>query len=99
MRPRLLAALLLLALAALLPATASAVGPNQKRDGRATFDVNATAATRGKVVAPPASREAAGDALRRLLGARGQVAFDRVTGTPRSVAKLDGFLTGPSTAR
>src|SRR4051794_37813164 len=98
MRPRALATLFLLALGALLPGTAFAVGPNQRRDGRSTFDVNATAATRAKVVAPPRSRDAAADALRRSLGAQGQVAFDRVTGTPRSVAKLDGFLTGPSTA-
>lgn len=35
-------------------------------------------------------------ALRGQLGAQGIVAIDAVTGTPRRVARLDGFLTAPS---
>jgi hypothetical protein len=34
--------------------------------------------------------------LRDQLGVQGIVDIDRSTGTPRRVAKLDGFLTGPS---
>lgn len=36
--------------------------------------------------------------LRRSLGWQGVLELDPLTRTPRSVAKLDGFLTGPSTA-
>ena len=39
---------------------------------------------------------AAGEALRERLGRFGLVADDDRTGTARAVAKLDGFLTGPS---
>jgi hypothetical protein len=38
-------------------------------------------------------------ALRKTLGNQGLVDMDGLTGTPRLVAKLDGFLTGPSTAK
>src|SRR5918996_1120554 len=34
--------------------------------------------------------------LRRALGRTGVVDVDPVTGTPRRVARLNGFLTGPS---
>src|SRR5688572_20088987 len=47
-----------------------------------------------------AAREAPGtpaqDALRRSLGLHGVVDVDPLTGTPRVVGRLDGFLTGPS---
>lgn len=47
-----------------------------------------------------AAREAPGthaqDSLRRSLGMHGVVDVDPLTGTPRVVARLDGFLTGPS---
>jgi extracellular elastinolytic metalloproteinase len=47
-----------------------------------------------------AEREAEGtpaqDALRRSLGLQGVVDVDPLTGTPRVVARLDGFLTRPS---
>jgi hypothetical protein len=36
--------------------------------------------------------------LRKTLGVQGVVDIDGLTGTPRQVARLDGFLTGPSTA-
>ena len=44
--------------------------------------------------ATPSSGQAA---LRASLGAVGVVGIDPVTGTPRFVARLDGFLTEPST--
>jgi extracellular elastinolytic metalloproteinase len=37
--------------------------------------------------------------LRQSLGVQGVVSVDPLTGTPRAVARLDGFLTGPSTRR
>ncbi|WP_306212721.1 M36 family metallopeptidase [Actinoplanes sp. RD1] len=43
--------------------------------------------------------EQAGSGARKLrdsLGVQGVVDIDRATGTPRRVARLDGFLTGPS---
>jgi Zn-dependent metalloprotease len=36
--------------------------------------------------------------LRKSLGVQGVVAIDPLTGTPRQVARLNGFLTGPSSA-
>ncbi|HEX5201003.1 MAG TPA: M36 family metallopeptidase [Actinoplanes sp.] len=45
-----------------------------------------------KLAKPPA---VAGD-MRAELGDQGIVDLDRLTGTPRQVARLDGFLTGPS---
>jgi len=36
------------------------------------------------------------ESLRRSLGLQGVVDVDPLTGTPRVVARLDGFLTGPS---
>ena len=35
-------------------------------------------------------------ALRSSLGTQGIVDIDPLTGTPRQIARLDGFLTGPS---
>ena len=34
--------------------------------------------------------------LRKALGPQGVVSLDPLTGTPRTVSRLDGFLTGPS---
>jgi extracellular elastinolytic metalloproteinase len=50
----------------------------------------------------PVASAAAADArasLARRLGPQGVVQLDPVTGTPRVVARLDGFLTGPSSRR
>ncbi len=44
-----------------------------------------------------AESRAATTALRKTLGVQGVVDIDGLTGTPRQVARLDGFLTGPST--
>ncbi len=45
---------------------------------------------------PPAERRDAIDRVSRELGRTGVIDIDRVTGTPRQVANLDGFLTEPS---
>lgn len=45
----------------------------------------------------PASAAGA-QSLRQTLGSQGIFQIDRTTGTPRQVARLDGFLTGPSKA-
>ena len=34
--------------------------------------------------------------LRKALGPQGVISLDPLTGTPRTVSRLDGFLTGPS---
>jgi len=97
-------------LAGLLPATAQAAPepkPVQKKtvaERRADYDsrdslgaaaaAQPTAALRAAVV-PAASPSAVGK-LRDSLGVQGIVEVDRSTGTPRRVARLDGFLTGPS---
>jgi hypothetical protein len=44
----------------------------------------------------PARASAAQETLRRSLGVQGVVDIDPLTGTPRVVARLDGFLTGPT---
>ncbi|HEX5199533.1 MAG TPA: M36 family metallopeptidase [Actinoplanes sp.] len=51
------------------------------------------ALSRALVAAPSAT---AVQSLRNQLGVQGIIDIDRATGTPRRVAKLDGFLTGPS---
>jgi extracellular elastinolytic metalloproteinase len=94
-----LAVLLCLALlGAALPSAALAVGPDQKRDGIAPYDVRSSARNANRIAEPSDSRSAAADRLSADLGTQGQVSLDRVTTTPRSIAKLDGFLTGASTA-
>src|SRR3954452_24174066 len=75
-----------------MPAAALAVGPSQRREGGALFDVRA-----GK---PPA-RPGAGSARARLqldkaLGPQGVVDTDPLTGGTRVLAKLAGFLSGPA---
>lgn len=81
------------AAAALLPAAAGAVGAPQQREGRASFDVRS-----GTLAAAPGEARPAARALQRRLGVEGVVSIDAVTDTPRSVARTDGSLTGPSTA-
>ena len=48
---------------------------------------------------PPPSLGAARADLRRALGRQGVLDLDPVTGTPRIVARLDGFLTGAERRR
>ncbi|MGH2997126.1 MAG: hypothetical protein ACRDM9_12500, partial [Gaiellaceae bacterium] len=85
-------ALLLLALPAAAVGQRSAQMPQRVKAERARglLDVRAEAQ------ATPAEPSNAQDALRRSLGLLGVVEVDSLTGTPRVVAKLDGFLTGPS---
>src|SRR3954449_3640683 len=72
----------LAALAALTPSSALAADPAASSIDRAP---------RGAPRAPAAARQ-----LRDRLGDQGVVAEDPATGTPRVVARLDGFLTAPS---
>ena len=51
---------------------------------------------RANTAAAPKRANGAQEALRRSLGVHGIVDVDPLTGTPRVVARLDGFLTGPS---
>jgi len=77
---------------------AAAPGKERQRHGRANLDVRASRAVadRGAVLA--ANPSAAVSALARSLGTQGIVSIDGLTGTPRVVGRLDGFLTGPSSA-
>jgi extracellular elastinolytic metalloproteinase len=52
--------------------------------------------TTGLTGPPPAAMDRAQDRLRDQLGARALVQPDPTAGTPRIVARLDGFLTPPS---
>ncbi|XVV14600.1 M36 family metallopeptidase [Actinoplanes sp. CA-131856] len=99
-------------LAALLPAQAQAAplpgavsgATDSKQQRRADYDSRAnlaaaaaaapSAALSRALVATPSATTV--NTLRNSLGVQGIVDIDRATGTPRRVAKLDGFLTGPS---
>ena len=62
--------------------------------GRRALDVRADAADDpADAVAPVATAK-----LRSTLGPQGVLTIDPVTGTPRFVGKLNGFLTAPSSA-
>jgi len=80
----------------LLAGTAGAVGPAKKQEGRSFFDVRLEPAALGQEARTTASMRAAQAGLLRSLGFQGVVDVDRLTGTPRVVARLDGFLTEPS---
>src|SRR4051812_6101022 len=82
---KLLLVLCLLALAA--PAPASATGGLLR-----PLDVRHLARVTAPVSAVAARARAA---LQRTLGVQGIVDIDPLTGTPRTIADLDGFLTGP----
>jgi extracellular elastinolytic metalloproteinase len=82
--------------AILLPAASPGAGgpthlANQDH-GKPGFDVRGNAAT---AHAAPTQAQLE---LRDSLGSSGVLDVDKLTGTPRVVAKLDGFLTGPSNA-
>jgi extracellular elastinolytic metalloproteinase len=79
-----------------LAGTAGAVGPAKKQEGRSFFDVRFEPAALAQEASATASMRAAQAALLDSLGFHGVVDIDRLTGTPRVVARLDGFLTGPS---
>lgn len=75
---------------------ARAVGPDQVRAGRPFLDVRLGGEASGPAASASVARSR--EALRRSLGPQGLVDIDPVSGTPRMVARLDGFLTGPSDA-
>jgi extracellular elastinolytic metalloproteinase len=97
-------------LAGLLPATAQAAKDQKQVPGKthqqrlADYDsrdtlgaaaaAQPTAALRAAVV--PSASPSAVNKLHDSLGVQGIVDVDSSTGTPRRVARLDGFLTGPS---
>src|SRR5690348_526403 len=96
MRRRILAAALAAAAAGLPPVLAHAETrgsvPHQARAGDPveTYDARRAANLRAAAVPDAAAAMLAG------LGTQGVVQVDRLTGTPRQVARLDGLLTGPS---
>jgi extracellular elastinolytic metalloproteinase len=104
-RGRRLAVLMVLGAVALaLPVVASAAQKENasKRDKLAFFDSRATPAAKitlrkaATVLADAPSAAVA--ALRDSLGDQGIVDIDPLTGTPRMVGRLDGFLTDASSA-
>ena len=87
------AAILLLA-----ASTALAAPGKEKRHGRSNYDVRASRTVVDRAAEYAAKPSAAVKALEGLLGTQGVVAIDGLTGTPRMVGRLDGYLTGPSGA-
>ncbi len=83
--------LLPLLIVLLVPSAAHAVQPS--------FDIRHAGA--GLPVAPAVSGTVtrARVALKRSLGTEGVLRLDPLTGTPRMIAKLDGFLSAPATGR
>ncbi len=76
---------------------AAAGGDRQSYDARTGDTPRARQALRDRAAAA-GSRPAAVD-LRRSLGSEAVLDMDGVTGTPRQVGRLDGFLTGPQRGR
>ena len=102
-RALVLAALAAAALA--LPAAAFAKDRSEQastRDKLAFFDSRQTPQARivlrGKARKLAESPNPAVEALRDTLGSEGVIDVDPLTSTPRMVGRLDGFLTGPSSA-
>ena len=103
----LVAAALTVATLLVVPAAASAVGPrvralNRQADpAKPYFDSRVPArraASRSKAATTgrTAAQRTAVRSLKAQLGAQGVVSIDPLTGTARSVQKLDGTLTGPA---
>src|SRR4051812_48336741 len=102
---RSITAALVVATGLTVPATASAVSRLAREPQRATdaakpyFDSRASARRAAPKLAASgrtASQRSAVRALRDRLGAQGAIAIDPLTGTARSVQRLDGTLTGPA---
>jgi Zn-dependent metalloprotease len=74
-----------------------------RRNGHRWRKVVATAsalAAAAALAAPQATAQPQAVAsLQRSLGGQGLVTIDPLTGSPRQIAMVDGFLTGPSAAR
>jgi len=66
------------------------------RRGRPNYDARGGPAVRDRAATLTANPTPALRALESSLGGHGVVAIDGLTGTPRFVGRLDGFLTGPS---
>jgi extracellular elastinolytic metalloproteinase len=79
-----------------LPAGSSAAERRDRPSGGKQPREHAFFEVRAPVAAYPKAPNAAQAALQGALGVQGVVDVDAVTGTPRVVAKLDGFLTGRS---
>ncbi len=103
----LLATLIFLVILAPTTPAAAQAGPakgesNTRAQALAWFDSRESPAAmrelQARAAALAAAPSAAVVALRDSLGVQGMVAIDPLTGTPRAVARLDGFLTGPSKA-
>src|SRR5262249_8551131 len=78
-------------------ATAWAAPPERgHRRSRPNYDARGGQAVRDRAAALAASPSPAVSALEASLGTNGVLAIDGMTGTPRFVGRLDGFLTGPS---
>ncbi|MFL5387414.1 MAG: M36 family metallopeptidase, partial [Myxococcales bacterium] len=68
----------------------------EKHHGRPNLDARAGRAVSDRQAQLAANPSAAAKALSALLGPKGVVSVDGLTGTPRIVARLDGYLTAPS---
>ncbi len=82
------------------PAGTHATGGQATGDKAPFYDSRADASSR-QVLRVRAAQQAAAarpglKALRTALGVQGVIAIDPLTATPRTVSRLDGFLTGPS---
>jgi extracellular elastinolytic metalloproteinase len=82
----------------LLTATSQDAAPpaREHRRGRPNLDARSGRAVSERRDALAANPSAAVKALAASLGAHGIASIDGLTETPRIVARLDGFLTGPS---
>ncbi|AGL16817.1 M36 family metallopeptidase [Actinoplanes sp. N902-109] len=78
------------------PVTARAAAPGAPDDYDARRDPALAGALSARAATLAAKAPAAAGTLRSQLGEQGIVDIDPLTGTPRQVARLDGFLTGPS---
>ncbi len=68
----------------------------EKRRGRPNLDARTGRVINDRAAQLAANPSAAVKSLGTSLGARGVLSIDGLTGTPRIVARLDGFLTPPS---
>jgi hypothetical protein len=85
-----------LAPAAPAPAAPAAARAPQAPGAPADYDARRDPALARTLAAKAATLTASLGDMRTELGDQGIVDMDPLTGTPRQVAKLDGFLTGPS---
>jgi hypothetical protein len=78
------------------PSPYAAPPSRENRRGRPNLDARSGAAVNERRDQLAANPSAAVKALGASLGAQGITSIDGLTGTPRIVARLDGFLTSPS---